>query len=294
MFQQGVLQYQQTGNTQSAKASLVKSINLAPVDVYWRGLAEISMADFSRVLGGITNQNQMTDAVKTEIQGYIADSVASAKKATEINSGNFQNWFALGRVYEILASNGIAGSSDSARSAYAIAALRSPNDPSVPLALGRLDALAGDVPAAKADIAKALALKSNYTDAYFTLANLQVASNDIPSAIKSVESATVIDPSNSGLYFQLGLLKYNQKDWTGAASSFENAINLVPNYANAQYFLGISYYQLGRKDDAIKQFESLSATNPNNQDVALILSNMKAGKDLFPVAKSSTPPIQGN
>ena len=302
IFQQGVLEYQQTGNTQSAKASLVRSINLAQVDVYWRGLAEISMADFSRVLGGITNQNQMTDAVKTEVQGYIADSVASAKKATESNNSNFQNWFALGRVYEILAGNGIAGSIDSARGAYGEAALLSPNNPSVPLALARLDALAGNTDAAKADINKALALKSNYTDAYYTLAQLQASSNDIPSAVKSVESAVVLDPTNSGLYFQLGLLKYNQKDWSGAASSFESAISLVPNYANAQYYLGISYYQLNRTADAIKQFESLSTTNPDNQTVVQVLSAMKAGKPLFSSsstptntpAKSIEPPIQGN
>jgi tetratricopeptide (TPR) repeat protein len=272
------------------------------VDVYWRGLAEISMADFSRVLGGITNQNQMTDAVKTEVQGYIADSVASAKKATESNNSNFQNWFALGRVYEILAGNGIAGSIDSARGAYGEAALLSPNNPSVPLALARLDALAGNTDAAKADINKALALKSNYTDAYYTLAQLQASSNDIPSAVKSVESAVVLDPTNSGLYFQLGLLKYNQKDWSGAASSFESAISLVPNYANAQYYLGISYYQLNRTADAIKQFESLSTTNPDNQTVVQVLSAMKAGKPLFSSsstptntpAKSIEPPIQGN
>lgn len=296
VFQNGVLQYQNTGNIPSAKASIVKSISIVPDDVYWRGLTEVSLIDLNRVMSGITDQNQITDAVKTEAQGYIADSINSAKKATEVDAGNFQNWFALGRVYEVLAGNGIQGSAESARSAYAEAAIHSPSNPSVPLALARLDALAEDVTAAKADIAKALELKNNYTDAYYTLAQLQVAGNDIPNAVKSVEAATVLDPTNSGLYFQLGLLKYNQKDFAGAAGALERAIALVPDYANAKYYLGISYYQLDRKDDAIKQFGELSTSNPDNSEITLILSNMKAGKPLFPAASVSQsktePPIQ--
>ncbi len=302
IFQNGVLAYQSTGNTVLAKDAVAKSINMVPSDVYWRGLTEISLIDLSNVMGGITNQNQITDTVKIQIQGLIGNSVAAAKKATEIDPGNFQNWFALGRVYEVLAGNGIAGSIDSARGAYGEAALLSPNNPSVPLALGRLDALAGDFTTAKADVAKALSLKSNYTDAYYILAQLQIASGDIPNAVKSVQSATVLDPTNSGLYFQLGLLEYNQKDFAGAAASLEKATSLVPNYANAQYYLGLSYYQLGRKDEAIKQFADLSATNPGNQEVSTILSEMKAGKSIFPSVntpassapvKNIEPPIQG-
>jgi len=274
-----------------------------PSDVYWRGLTEISLIDLGQVIGSVTDQNQITDAIRTKAQGLISDSVESAKKAVGSDSGNFQNWFALGRVYEVLASNGIGDSIESARINYAEAALRSPNNPSVPLALARLGAFSGDSAGAKENIMKALALKNNYTDAYFTLAQIEVAENNIPGAIKSVEAATIVDQNNVGLYFQLGLLKYNQKDWSGAASAFERAIVLVPDYANAKYFLGLSYYQLGREEEAIKQFEKLNATNPDNQEVILILSNMKAGKSVFSDAKPpidntpekrAEPPVQGN
>ena len=295
IFEKGVAQYQKNGDIQAVKQSTAESINMASNDTYWRGLTEISLLDLGKVLGSVTNQSQMTDAIKTQAQGLIANSVESAKKAVAIDNGNFQNWFALGRVYEVLASNGIAGSAENARNTYNEAALRSPNKPSVPLALARLDALTGNVAGARTNIAKALELKSNYTDAYFTLAQLEVAANNIPAAIKSVEAAAVIDPTNSGLYFQLGLLKYNQKDFTGAANALEQAVVLVPDYANAKYFLGISYYQLGRKPEAIKQFEEINIANPDNQEVTLILSNMKANKPLFPDSKTvnnSKPPVQ--
>ncbi len=286
-FKKGVLEYQKTGNIQLVRKAAAKSINIASSDVYWRGLTQVSLIDLGKVLGNITNKNQITDSVKKEAQGLMANSIASAKKAIKEDNNNFQNWFALGRVYEILASNGIKGSLKNARDAYAEAALRSPNNPSVPLALARLDTLAGDIKGAKVNIAKALKLKSNYTDAYFTLARLEVASKNIPAAVKSVEAATLIDPNNSGLYFQLGLLKYNQKNFAGAADAFGRAIVLVPNYANAKYFLGISDYKIGKKKEAIKQFKELNVANPKNKEISFILSNMKAGKAIFSNAKSS-------
>jgi tetratricopeptide (TPR) repeat protein len=298
VFQNGVLQFQTTGNTEIAEQSIAKAISMVPSDAYWRSLTEIYLLELGKVLDGITNQNQVTDAVKAQAQTLIASSIESGKKAVELDGGNFQNWFALSRVYEILAQNGIQGTLENARSTYAEAARRSPSNPSVPLALGRLDALSGNTDAARQNINKALALKSNFTDAYYTLAQVEVAANKIPEAIKSVEAATVIDPTNSGLYFQLGLLKYNQKDFAGAAAALEKAVTIVPDYANAKYFLGISYYQIGKKDNAIAQFESLAKTNADNEEVAFVLAQMQAGKSLFPeVSKTQSktePPVKEN
>ncbi|HSW57266.1 MAG TPA: tetratricopeptide repeat protein, partial [Dehalococcoidales bacterium] len=291
VFQKGIIDYQNTGNTQLVKEAAARAINMSPGDVYWRGLAEISLTDLGRVLAGITNQSQITDSVRAEAQTYIANSIEAAKKATEADPGNFQNWFALARVYEVLSVNGIEGASESARSAYGEAATRSPGNPAVPLALARLDAASGNVDDARANVNKALALKSNYTDAYFALAQLEVAANNIPAAIRSVEAATVVDPLNAGLYFQLGLLKYNNWDFKGSASAFERAIELAPDYANAQYFLGLSYERLSKRADAITQFEKLVATNPDNAEVSLILGNLKTGKSPFTDAK---PPIDSS
>ena len=294
-FEKGVVEYQKTGNIQLIKESTAKSINVVSNDVYWRGLTEIYLIELGQVLGSITDQNQISDTVRAEAQTLIANSIESAKRAVQMDDKSFQNWFALGRVYEILASNGIEGTLENARNTYAEAALYSPLNPSVPLALARLDALAGNADGARANIAKALELKNNYTDAYFTLAQLEVSANNISGAIKSVEAATIIDPTNSGLYFQLGLLKYNQKDFTGAASSFERATVLVPDYANAKYFLGLSYYQTGKEEEAIKQFEELNTANPDNQEISVILDRMKNNEPLFSNSQLPTePPVEEN
>jgi len=300
IFEKGVLQYQSTGNLALARESTLRAASIVPHDVYWRGLTEIYLIDLSRVLGGITGESNVSEAVKTEAQGLIVGSIDSAKKAVAGDTSNFQNWFALGRVYEILATNNVEGALPEARVALEEALKRAPNNPAIPLALGRLDAMAGDAGGARKNITMALELKSNYTDAYFTLAQLEASQNNIPAAVRSVEAASLLDPSNSGLHFQLGLLKYNTNDFKGAASAFGRAIELVPDYANAKYFLGLSLERLSRRSEAIVQFEEIQKTNPDNQEIAFIISNLKTGKSPFKDAvlpvddkpeKRSEPPI---
>ena len=88
-----------------------------------------------------------------------------------------------------------------------------------------------------------------------------------------------------------------RKEYTGAVSALERAIELNSAYANAKYFLGLSYSKLGRRADAIKQFEGLKATNPDNKEIDLILTNLNAGRDPFANAadrepeKRKTPPV---
>jgi len=214
--------------------------------------------------------------------------VEASKQAIAWNSSNYENWFALGRVYEVLSANGIQGASDSAMSAFKEAQKRAPSNPAIFLAFARLKSLSGDLAGARENINKAIELKNNYTDAYFTLAQFEVASNNIGGAIQSLEAVILLNPQNASLYFQLGLLKYNVSDYRGAILALEKSIEIVPDYANARYFLGLSYSKLGRKADAIAQFEEIQKSNPDNAEVSLILSNLQAGKDPFAGAK---PPV---
>ncbi len=270
------------------KGNALGAINLTQNDVYWRGVAELSVARISEIASRASNPEQLSEADRNEIQGAISDAILSAREAINWNNKDFQNWFALGRVYEILGGSGIEGSLENAKSAYAEALNRAPNNPAIPLAFSRISALENDLEGAKNYIAEALRMKNNYSDAYFTLAQIEVATNNIEGAIRSVESATIVDPSNSGLFFQLGLLKYNRDDFLGASQAFERAIVLVPDFANAKYFLGLSYDKLGRDAEAIAVFETVLTTNPDSEEISLILDNLRAGRDPF---TGATPPI---
>ena len=270
------------------KGNTLGAISLNQNDVYWRGVAELSIGRISEIAGRASSPEQLSEADRNEIQGAISDAILSAREAINWNNKDFQNWFALGRVYEILGGSGIEGSLENAKGAYTEALNRAPNNPAIPLAFSRISALENDLEGAKNYIAEALQMKNNYSDAYFTLAQMEVATNNIEGAIRSVESATIVDPSNSGLFFQLGLLKYNRDDFLGASQAFERAIVLVPDFANARYFLGLSYDKLGRDAEAIAVFETVLATNPDSEEVSLILDNLRAGRDPF---AGATPPI---
>ena len=75
-------------------------------------------------------------------------------------------------------------------------------------------------------------------------------------------------------------------------------MRLNPVYANAKYFLGLTYEKLNRDNDAIKQFTEIKETNPDNKEIDLILSNIRAGKSPFADAadsepeKRTTPPVE--
>jgi tetratricopeptide (TPR) repeat protein len=279
------------GDTESAKSSITNAIQLSESDSYWRVFAEISLARAGVVLNSISSPENMSDSDRVLIQTEIASAVDGAREAISWNSKNYENWFTLGSIYEVLARSGIAGAIENAEGAFKEAETRAPLNPAIPLAFGRLAALNNDLDTAKENVSKAINLKQNYTDAYFTLAQIEVAANNVPGAIRSVEATTLIDPNNAALYFQLGLLKYGHSDYGGAANAFGRAIEIIPNYANAQYFLGLSYDRLGKKTEAIMIFEELYKTNPDSSEVALILSNLKDGRQPF---SNAEPPIDPN
>lgn len=270
------------------KGDSSNAVNLAPTDLYFRGISGEALSKVGDIIGSVSSVDNLSESQKTEIQSAVSLSINAAREAISWDPKNYQNWFALGRIYEVLAINGLAGASESAKAAFTEAQLRAPVNPAIPLAFGRLSAMDRNLDEARAYISKAIELKGNYTDAYFTLAQLEVSDNNIPGAIKSVEAATLLDPQNAVLYFQLGLLKYNNKDYAGASKAFERAVEIIPDYANARYFLGLSYDRLGRDSDAIDQFENIQKSNPDNSEIRLILSNLKAGRSPFSDAK---PPV---
>ena len=291
----------QTGNTTSAIDYLVQAALLSSSDVYWRGVANTYTIVLQNKIATLDPKAPLDASMRDELQNYIGSAIAAAQNAIKIDNKNYLNHFILGNVYEILSRAGVEGALTNARTNYEEARKFSPKNPGILLMLARISVLEGKADVAFEEIQQALALKPNFTDAFFLKAQIEVSNKNIAGAVKSVEDASLIDPQNSGLYFQLGLLKYNQKDWTGASVAFERAIVLVPDYANPKYFLGLSYSMLGKDSEALKQFEDLDKTNPDNKEIQFILQNLKAGRDPFvnvkPPAdnkpeKRTTPPLE--
>ena len=287
-FQRGVT-LASTRETMDQSANyFIRAINLAPTDVYYRSIAELNLIRLNEIIAANANQQTISDEVKNEFQNVLASGIESSRRAQMWDKENYQNWVSVARVYEVVSPVGVEGAADGSRAAYGEALKLSPRNPGIYLAQARLEASVNNLPKAKENLVKALELKSNYLDAIFLLSQVDAAQGDIKASAVSVEKLFATFPNDPNVAFQLGILKYQIGDFPGAITALEKAVSNVPVYANARYFLGLSYEKVNRPLDAIAQFEEIEKTNPDNAEVKLILTNLRAGK---PSLTSAEAPI---
>lgn len=286
MFQKfiSIVHYQQgralasSGDFLGAEQKIVQAIRLNQHDEYLRFLAEVNVAELS---GLIQNSDANNEAARANIQAVAQIAVENALRATVLDGANYLNWYTLGGVYQALMPIGEEDKLyESAKSAYEKARELAPTNPSLFLALARLEIANKDVKKAKEYIEQALIMKGNYTEAVFLLSQIQANEGNLKDAIASAEIASFISPNDSGVFLQIGLLKYENKDYRGSISAFERVLALNPNYANAKYFLGLAYQKVGNKARALEIFRDLEITNPDNTEVKRVLRVLEGSGSL--------------
>jgi tetratricopeptide (TPR) repeat protein len=273
------------GKLSEGQTAIASAASLSGKDFYFRSLAETEILKMQALFN---TQGLSEDAARSEFQNILSAAINYASQAINYDPTNYANWVSLGGVYETIVPLKIDGAYEEALDAYKEALLRNPQNPAIHLLMARLEATMGSPDKAKEEIRQALTLKNNYTEAIFLLSQIEVSEGRLSQAIQSVEAAALISPNDPVVFFQLGLLRYNAEDYAGAASSLERAVTLNSFYSNAKYFLGLSYDKLGRRADARRQFEDIAALNPDNAEIKLILSNIKAGRALF---ADALPPV---
>ena len=286
-FQRGAIALNREGSVDRAEMLIGKAVGFSQSDVYYRALTEIGLIRMSNLFSQNADSTS-EEAIRSQFQTLLGGALLNARLAVGVNPSDYQNFLGLGRVYEAVVPLKIDGAYENAKGAYEQALSLNPHAPSIYLTMARLETSKGDNAKARENISKALGEKNNYTEAIFLLSQIQVNEGKIKDAISSVEAASVISPNDSTVFFQLGLLQYNEKDWKNAAGAFERAVTLNLSYANAKYFLGLSYEKLGRDEEAIKQFQDLKASNPDNAEVDLILKNLQVGRAPF---VNAAPPL---
>ncbi len=280
-FQKAVTVVRTEQDLNAGETFLLKAIALADNDLYYRTLSDLNILRINGIIASAAGQKEVSEEQKTQFQNVLSAGIESALLAEKKDPHNFENPLASARVYEAILPVGIDGTLDAAKAAYEKAIVLSPRNPALHLSLARTEAALPDYDAATADIAKALELKWNYVEAIFLQSQIDVAKGDLPAAIQAAEQISALSPNDPLGYFRIGLLRYESKDFAGAAREFEKSMQLVPVYANAKYFLGLSYQKINRQQEAIAQFEDLKQTNPDNQEIELILENLRAGRDPF-------------
>jgi tetratricopeptide (TPR) repeat protein len=244
---------------------------------------------------GLLKLQQMASAASNpsqeQLQAFANQAqltIPQGQLAIAMDAQDYRPYVTLGQVYDLLATLKVGGAYDSAKASYVAAQQRNPTNPQIPLLLSRLEAIHGNLQGVQTYLSQSLTLKPDYTDAILFVVQLDVAQNDLPSAIKAATAAVQSAPGVSSIWFELGLLYYAGGDTKDAIIPLEQAVKLQNDYANAKYFLGLSYAAQGRPQDAIRQFQDLEKTNPDNQEVKLILNNLLSGKAPFTGAQ---PPV---
>jgi tetratricopeptide (TPR) repeat protein len=278
-FQRGLYNFNTSGNLDQAESAIKTALGLDEQDLYYRSLSEIYMIKLRNILNSPAS-DKSKETLFNELQVNLSSAAASARRATEINPGNYLNWMTLGKVGETVLplKDVIAGSYDLAATSYGKALSLNPKNPNIYLSFAQLEAAKGDVAKAKDYINQALTKKSNFTAALFLASQIEASQGNLANAITRAEQAIVFSPGDVGVLFQIGLLKYMNKNYSGAAEALKSAVSVQPNYSNAKYFLGLSYSKLGQTENAIKEFEEISTLNPDSQEVKNILKNLKAGR----------------
>jgi len=291
-----------TTNIAEMESKITQAINLNPEqEVFWRNLADfyIFRANQEIALG----KGETEEATK-DISQFVANAVGAARKTTEINPNNVANWQTRGQIYAQMIGWS-TGAFDWAVASYEKALDLEPNNPYLLVELGRTyiaqarlteDKQEQDrlLSQAEENIVTALQNKPDYAPAAYQMAaiyNLQGKIDETIAVLESIKRASSLitdyDPmSDVQLAFQLGVLYLNQNQLEKAQVELERAVALSPTYSNARYFLGLIYDKQGQKNKAIEQFERISKLNPDNQEVAGILANLKSGQ---PIQAGETP-----
>jgi len=289
-FQKAITNINQTGDLDAGAISIGNAATLSPSDIHFQSLSELYLAKINVLLA---DKKISQSEAQTQFQQYLSASIQSAQEAIRLDPTNYRNHLALGRVFEAVVPLNIEGAYDGAKKAYESALVLNPESPEIYLILARLEVTKKDNEAAKSLVTKALEKKGDYADAIFLLSQIQIAENDLANAIKSVEAVATLSPSDPGVFFQLGLLYYSEKNYNNAVLALQRATSLNPQYANAKYFLGLAYYQVGEKEKSLNEFKELEVTNPDNEEIKTIITNLEAGKAPVSVSpeKRSTVPV---
>ncbi len=281
----------QKGQAESATNYLLDSINLTnnSQDNYWRDLAQI-------YLFRINQELQRPGATQQELSQIItplmSSSVNASKMATDVAPKNVANWTIRGFVYYQM-RNTIPGANEWALQCYEEGLKLEPSNPLIWTELGRVYLAQNKISEAREDFQKAIELKPDYAPAHFQAALASQLEGKTAEAIEKMEiTKQIASPFDVGVAFQLGILYYNDKQFGKAKIELERAVSLNPTYSNALYFLGLIYDREGKKDKAIEQFEIISGSNPDNQEIKQILSNLKSGKPALQGVVPGQPPIE--
>jgi len=283
------------GNVNGAEGAIVRSLTFAPTDRTYRLASAIGVARMNEVA---TSETLAPSDAQTQFQVALSSSVQAALSATQLGPKNYQNWLALGGVYQSVVPLQIEGAAAQASMAYEKAGELAPSNPIIPFTLAQLDIIAQNFASAETRLLEAVALKRDYTQAILMYSQLQVQLGKATEALQAVEAAIYFAPNDEATLFQAGLLRLGTNDRTGAIQALSRVVELNPRYANARFFLAVAHAGANNFEAAITELEEISKLSEENAAaVASDVEALKDGTNPYPISRLRTlgipyPPVE--
>ncbi len=185
--------------------AFIKAEQLNPnVDVYRTDLAQTNFAlanaiATSKAPSESSPSGSLTDQDRQNIQVFLSQSIAEAKKATELSPNNPVNWEILGAIYRQIAGvadNALAYSLDS----YGRAIQKDPLNPLLRLTAGGIYYSVQNYDLAIRFFTDAISLKPDYANGFYNLAVVLKDKGDTQNAILAVQEVIKLVDANSDDY----------------------------------------------------------------------------------------------
>lgn len=271
------------GNAETAGIEITRSLSFASTDRSYRLAAAIGIERMRAIAADTTLQPTVA---QQQFQGALSASVAAGLEATRIGPKNYQNWVVLGNVYQSVASLGIAGAYESAKTAYERAVALNPSSPVIPYIIAQLEIAQGNVVAAEERLLASVSQKRDYIPAILLLSQLKVQTGDAREALEAAEAAAYLAPNDPAVLLSVGLLRLGIGDTPGAIAALTRAVEINTQYANARFFLAAIHANAGRFPEALVELRAVAAMSPENAaSVATDITALEAGKNPFPLTR---------
>ncbi len=277
-FNEGLIAINIDQDFTSGYEHVVKATSSYPNDFYFRNLTDLNLMQMQNIFN---QQDVAEEDLQKQFEAVFSASVGSAQRAIQLNMGNYLNWANLAKVYGSVVPLKIEGAYDSAFQAYVQANNLNPTNPLLILSLANLELANEDLEKAKEYIGMSIQMKNNYSDAYYLLAQLEFSEGNKETGFQVIETLASVTPNDPQVFLQLGTLNYEETDYEKALTFLERAVTLNPYYFEAKYLLGLTYNVMGETEKAIGQIQDLKILNPSDENIDVILENIKAGRDPF-------------
>ncbi len=225
------------------------------------------------------------------MSGRIREAVEEAQTALKANPDDLNARRVLARIYtqqigDAQTNHVDEGMARRAIEQYKLISDKDPKDLDSLVMLGRLQKLVGSSPDAEAAYKKVLASDPDNEDAITGLANVYSDLGDPKRASELLQKLTSKSPTPRSL--MLLAASYEQMhQYDLAAETYTKAIDLDPNRAELRAALAQDQVLAGKLDDALKTYQDLAESNPQEPQPYLGMAQIYREKKNFAKAHES-------